>query len=295
MRAIRGILAAFLLLGPGLSNLWSGPTGAAQPDGNGAAVFEVSPKDRSAAEGEAQRGLGKARHGRTRAALDHYLRALKLDPYNQAARDGLVALIGPLGAVTGGLDATAHPAPGGVAGAGSERPDEAVRFPETVPRSGAAPEEADAAGSFLGTIPGAASGPIRTTGPHFRQAEPFLLQVESASRRHGVDPRLILAVIKVESDFNPHARSSSGARGLMQLIPETARRFGARSILDPAQNVDAGTAYLRYLLDLFRGDVDRALAGYNSGEMTVVKYRGVPPLPGVQRFVRDVKGYYRQF
>ena len=113
--------------------------------------------------------------------------------------------------------------------------------------------------------------------------------------KHDVDPRLVLAVIKAESNFNPRARSKSGARGLMQLMPATARRFGARSIDDPAQNIDAGTKYLRYLLVLFEGDVDRALAGYVAGEMTVVKQGGVPHVKGVETYIRRVRGYASQF
>ena len=145
-----------------------------------------------------------------------------------------------------------------------------------------------------GDFPDAAR-PIRTTGPSYRLAQPYLRKVRRSAARYGVDPRLILGVIQVESNFNPKARSASGARGLMQLMPETARRFGARRIDDPAENIDAGARYLRYLLDLFGGDVDRALAGYNAGEMTVFRVGAVPDSPGVRNFVRDVKACGRQF
>ncbi len=148
---------------------------------------------------------------------------------------------------------------------------------------------------ILGAIPGAPPGPIRASGPGYRAAEPYLALVRRTAARHGVDPRLILGVITVESNFDPKARSRSGARGLMQLLPETGRRYGARVLDDPAQNIDAGTGYLRYLLDLFGGDIDRALAGYNAGEMTVVNAGGVPDAPAVRKFIRDVKASGSRF
>jgi soluble lytic murein transglycosylase-like protein len=163
------------------------------------------------------------------------------------------------------------------------------------PASGPATVSRSAARAPLGAVPGAPSGPLRAGSPLYPLAEPYLPQVLRSAARHGVDTRLILGVIMVESGFNARARSTSGALGLMQLLPETGRRFGASALQDPAQNIDAGTRYLRYLLDLFSGDLDRALAGYTAGEMAVVRARGVPGTPVVRRFVRNVKDRSRQF
>jgi len=128
-----------------------------------------------------------------------------------------------------------------------------------------------------------------------RPAVPYRALVERSAQRHDVDPRLILGLIEVESNFNPKARSKSGARGLMQLMPETGRRFGARDFEDPAQNIEAGTGYVRYLFDLFGGDVDRVIAGYNVGEMAVFRAGGVPQTPAVRAFVGAVKAASRKY
>src|SRR5688572_28966802 len=100
--------------------------------------------------------------------------------------------------------------------------------------------------------------------------------IEHYSARYGVDPTLVRAVIQVESDFNPNCVSHKGARGLMQLMPGTAKRYGVKEIHDPEQNIRGGVQYLAYLLELF-GDKPRALAGYNAGEGAVLKYGGIPP------------------
>jgi len=99
---------------------------------------------------------------------------------------------------------------------------------------------------------------------------------------------LVLAVIEVESDYNPDALSAKGARGLMQLMPETALRFGVVDAWDPEQNLRGGMAYLRWLLDHFRGNVRLALAGYNAGEKAVARYGGVPPYTETQAYVRRI-------
>ena len=103
-----------------------------------------------------------------------------------------------------------------------------------------------------------------------------------------LDPELVLAVVRVESNFNPNARSPKNAQGLMQLIPATAERFGVRNAWDPQQNLRGGMAYLRWLLDRFEGDVALALAGYNAGEGAVQQYRGVPPYAETRDYVRRV-------
>ncbi len=110
--------------------------------------------------------------------------------------------------------------------------------------------------------------------------------------RHGVDPRLIHAVIWQESKYKNEARSHAGAQGLMQMMPETAKRFKCQDANDPQENIDAGTRYLRWLLKHFNGDVALALAGYNAGEGSVDKYAGVPPYGETQNYVRIITGRY---
>jgi putative PEP-CTERM system TPR-repeat lipoprotein len=106
--------------------------------------------------------------------------------------------------------------------------------------------------------------------------------------RYELDPDLVLAVIQAESNFNPGARSPANALGLMQLIPATAARFGVRDRADPLQNLHGGMAYLRWLLSFFEGELPLALAGYNAGEGSVVKYLGIPPFPETQKYVRKI-------
>lgn len=113
-----------------------------------------------------------------------------------------------------------------------------------------------------------------------------------AGEREGVDPRLIHAVIWQESRYNQSAVSHVGAHGLMQLMPATAKRFACDDVNDAAANVEAGTKYLRFLLNRFDGDVSLALAGYNAGEGSVDKYSGVPPFAETQAYVRIITGRY---
>lgn len=116
--------------------------------------------------------------------------------------------------------------------------------------------------------------------------------VERIAARHGVDPRLVLAVISTESNFDGNAASPKNAIGLMQLIPETAERFNVADPLHHEQNLRGGIAYLRWLLAYFRGDVQLALAGYNAGERAVDRYRGVPPFAETQAYVKRVSDLY---
>ncbi|HKP46444.1 MAG TPA: lytic transglycosylase domain-containing protein [Pyrinomonadaceae bacterium] len=113
-----------------------------------------------------------------------------------------------------------------------------------------------------------------------------------AGEKEGVDPRFIHAVIKQESRYNPKAVSHVGAEGLMQMMPATAKRFGLKDPFDPAANVAAGTKYLKFLLKRFNGDVSLALAGYNAGEGSVDKYKGVPPYGETQTYVKKIVGNY---
>lgn len=124
----------------------------------------------------------------------------------------------------------------------------------------------------------------------------YARQIETAGRAHNVDPALIHAVIAAESGYDPLARSRAGAAGLMQLMPETARRFGARNRLDPTQNIQAGTRYLRMLMNLFDNDLELVLAAYNAGENAVIRAgRRVPPYPETRSYVPRVLEYYQTY
>lgn len=113
-----------------------------------------------------------------------------------------------------------------------------------------------------------------------------------AGERYGVDPRFIHAVIWQESKYKVQAKSHAGAQGLMQLMPGTARRFGCNDAYDTAANIEAGTKYLRFLLQRFNGNISLALAGYNAGEGSVDKYNGVPPYNETQNYVRIITTRY---
>lgn len=112
--------------------------------------------------------------------------------------------------------------------------------------------------------------------------------VNAASDKHQIDADLINSVIRAESSFNPHAVSRKGARGLMQLMPDTATKLGVKNAFDPASNVNAGTQYLRDLLVLYRGDMVKALAAYNAGPQRVAQYHGVPPYHETRAYVAQI-------
>jgi soluble lytic murein transglycosylase-like protein len=116
--------------------------------------------------------------------------------------------------------------------------------------------------------------------------------IERYAARYDVDPTLVRAVIQVESDFNPNCVSHKGARGLMQLMPATARRFGVTKIHDPEQNIHGGVRFLAHLNNLFNGDLSRILAGYNAGENAVLKYGGIPPYEETSEYVRRALTVY---
>jgi soluble lytic murein transglycosylase-like protein len=112
--------------------------------------------------------------------------------------------------------------------------------------------------------------------------------IHTAAQKHGVDAKLIAGVIGAESNFDPKAVSRKRALGLMQLLPETAARYAVGNIFDPAQNIDAGTHYLKDLLARYSGNLRFALAAYNAGPETVDRYRGVPPFRETQTYVRTI-------
>jgi soluble lytic murein transglycosylase-like protein len=116
--------------------------------------------------------------------------------------------------------------------------------------------------------------------------------VNKLAPEYGVNPRLALAVIRAESNFEPLARSEKNAQGLMQLIPETAARFNVSKPFDPIQNVRGGLAYLRWLLAYFQGNVTLVAAAYNAGEGAVNRYRGIPPYPETRAYVKRIMEFF---
>jgi membrane-bound lytic murein transglycosylase B len=115
-----------------------------------------------------------------------------------------------------------------------------------------------------------------------------------AARHHDVDAALVSAVIKAESDYDPRTVSNKGARGLMQLMPATAKRFGVTNSFDPAENIYGGTKYLRWLLTKFDNNADLAVAAYNAGEGNVGKYNGVPPFRETVNYINRIARHIRK-
>lgn len=117
---------------------------------------------------------------------------------------------------------------------------------------------------------------------------PYGKLIRVAAQKHGVDEKLIARVIALESNFNPKAVSRKRALGLMQLLPQTAARYAVADVFNPAENIDAGTRYLKDLLERYGGNLPLALAAYNAGPETVDRYRGVPPFAETQNYVRRI-------
>ncbi len=116
--------------------------------------------------------------------------------------------------------------------------------------------------------------------------------IESMADEYGLEVSLIHSIIRTESNYDPNAVSSKGAVGLMQLMPETAQRYGVRNLYDPKQNIEGGVKYLKELMNLFDGKTDYVLAAYNAGINAIKKYGGVPPFPETRRFIKKVKATY---
>ncbi|MEK6299243.1 MAG: lytic transglycosylase domain-containing protein [Acidobacteriota bacterium] len=142
---------------------------------------------------------------------------------------------------------------------------------------------------FMPGTPSSSVAPeMNTTGnPKYNEL------IAKSATRNGIDPNLMVAVMRQESGFNPRARSYKGATGLMQLMPATAARFGVTNIYDVAQNIEGGAKYLRFLSDTFNGDVELMLAGYNAGEHAVMNsgYR-VPRYRETQNYVKSISARY---
>ncbi|HEX5760109.1 MAG TPA: lytic transglycosylase domain-containing protein [Thermoanaerobaculia bacterium] len=156
--------------------------------------------------------------------------------------------------------------------------DEVLPVPEPAPEASAAAE----AGLAL----------LFQEGQEVPAETPYADLIVAAARKHGVNPQIVAALIRAESAFRPRAVSHKGARGLMQLMPATARRFGVetKELFHPERNLEAGIAYLRWLMDRFPNDLPRVLAAYNAGEGAVERYKGVPPYRETREYVRRIFG-----
>lgn len=119
--------------------------------------------------------------------------------------------------------------------------------------------------------------------------------ISEAAKSSEVHPALIAAVIHAESNFNPLAKSHVGAEGLMQIVPSTQRHLGLKNAFDPKQNVNAGSKYLRELLDRFKGNITMAIAAYNAGPGAVARHAGIPPYKETRAYVKKVLAYYKHY
>ena len=140
--------------------------------------------------------------------------------------------------------------------------------------------------------------PKRFKGPSYKRKEDryrYDHYIREASRRYNIPFALIKGVIAAESDFDHEAVSYAGAEGLMQLVPSTARMMNVNDTFDPYENIMGGTKYLRYLANMFNGDLVLMLAAYNAGHNLVKELNRVPNIPGIRNYIRKVIRYYRQY
>jgi soluble lytic murein transglycosylase-like protein len=143
-------------------------------------------------------------------------------------------------------------------------------------------------------MPVASGAPVYM--PSQANIQRFASFIEAAAQAHGVESALVHAVISAESGYNPGALSKAGARGLMQLMPATAQRYGVQNIMDPQENISGGVKYLKDLLQMFQGNKELAVAAYNAGENAVIRYgHKVPPYAETVNYVPKVLGFYNKF
>lgn len=137
--------------------------------------------------------------------------------------------------------------------------------------------------------------PVGATGAAGPLNTPFASEIQAAAQKHGVDPALLTALVRQESNFNPNARSPAGATGLTQLMPGTAASLGVTDATDPAQALDGGAKYLKQQLEKFGGDERLALAAYNAGPGAVQRFGGIPPYAETQNYVKKVLAYAEEY
>jgi len=145
-------------------------------------------------------------------------------------------------------------------------------------------------------LPYEGGAPARVFMPSQEDMQKYAHIIQTASKAYGVEPSLVHAVISAESAYNPNAVSRTGAMGLMQLMPDTARRYGVQNMMDPTENIHGGVRYLRDLLDMFKGRMDLAIAAYNAGENAVIRSgHKIPPYAETRHYVPKVLGFYKTF
>jgi soluble lytic murein transglycosylase-like protein len=133
-----------------------------------------------------------------------------------------------------------------------------------------------------------------TASAGYLRGLPYGESLAAAADRHGVDGLLVAAIVEHESSFDPTSVSPRGAIGLMQLLPATGKAYGADDLFDPRVNLDVGTRYLSYLMELYEGELELALAAYNAGPAAVARYGGVPPYRETRQYVERVKAHYEE-
>jgi soluble lytic murein transglycosylase-like protein len=171
---------------------------------------------------------------------------------------------------------------------GDRRVAQRRQLPRDAPERRRGVDRRKAAGGFLAFVSLLLAG----TGSEASARRPpraYRGLIDAAAMQHGVSPAVVEAVMAVESSFNPRALSHKGAIGLMQLMPDTATRFGVKDAYDPAQNILGGTKYLSFLLKLFGGDIDLACAAYNAGEQAVQRHGGIPPYRETRQYVEKIR------
>ena len=134
---------------------------------------------------------------------------------------------------------------------------------------------------------------VRRTPSTNRNSEALNGIIEDVAEKFGQDPKLIQSIIRAESNYDTNAVSPKGAMGLMQLMPDTAKRFRVKDPFHPKENIEGGVAYLEYLMKLFNNDLELALAAYNAGENRVINYSGIPPIEETQDYVRKILNSYK--